>query len=76
MISGRRDRLFIRDHGESLKRSERKLERRVQVLDERTNRFMMLGLCGHLVTAGDFLDGQAVMRFVVLVDEFVQQPFT
>ena len=34
---------------------------------------MVLGLRGHLVAAGDFFDRQAVMRFVELVDQFVEQ---
>ena len=73
MISGRGHRLLVGDHRQRLERRQRELQRRLQALDEAADRVVVLGLGGHLVAAGDFADGDAVLGLIELRDQLLEK---
>ena len=70
----RGERLFVGNHGQGFQRRQRELHRRIQVLYKRANRFVMLRLGGHLVSAGQFANGQSVLGTLVFGYQLVEKP--
>ena len=70
---GRGDGLLVGDHGQGFQRRQRKLERRLEALDEAADGLVVLRLGGHLEAAGHFPDADAVLRLVEFRHQLAEQ---